>query len=231
MPLLACCVGRVEKNTVRSEICPMYCGRLENSSGSETETVTLPLWASMVSSTSNRGAVRVRTRWARSSPIDPGVVVPMNTFETLVPPEFATSSESGLTVRASPHGSEPTAIPGAKNDAVLTCQTSRRLNDRLETKTLPRDSSTAMSPTVPGRGSAYVVPKTMSVESWNASDGSVWVPLAPVRTEYPVSCGVELSVANEEMRTRCPCSAGDSGASGTVRRAFDVNGAVSGNDA
>jgi hypothetical protein len=94
---------------------------------------------------------RVRMRWLRSSFSWLASVDPMNTRLMFVPPEFATSSVSGLFEMNMPHGSEPTATFVAANPlfAVELCHTSSRLNAVFERKTFPRAASTAMSPMMP----------------------------------------------------------------------------------
>src|SRR5262249_57512018 len=89
-----------------------------------------------------------------------GAEEPMNTRLMFVPPEFATSSVSGLFDITMPHGSEPTAIGVVEKPLPVDelCQTLSWLKLMFDTKTLPRAASTVMSPTTPCVGSAYVWP-------------------------------------------------------------------------
>src|SRR5215204_2612229 len=104
--------------------------------------------------------LRVRIRFGRSSRRFATDVEPINTRLMLVPPEFATSSVSGLFEMKRPQGSEPTGMLDDEKPlaVVLCCQTFSKLNAVFDKNTLPRAASTAMSPITPCCGNPKVRP-------------------------------------------------------------------------
>src|SRR5687767_12053185 len=145
-------------------------------------------------------------RAERFSPITPPAHVGalMQTRDTVVAPEFATRSTSGLLETNSPQGSEPTAMPLWVKVFAELFQTSRRLKLVFERKTFPRARSTARSPTTPLRGNAKVRPKVTSDVSENAFASTCCGVVLPAGIEKPTRAGALLSQAKLVTLMRWP---------------------------